>query len=237
MCDDLHDDDLCLEFSNNSIDFGNETDTITYSLYPPNKKPKKSLNLCFPEKLDQTTSQFIYLGYNHTDTTTPDTNTTDIQLIFKECGSDGPVSEIWKIANDTVTTVTLKSPRKNINIDGQFCGECFSVKSDYRIKKDIEKIKDVSKLLENLNGYTYKLKSNDELSAGFIAQEVEKILPFSVATSSDGIKSVNYNTIIPYLLEGFKEQNHLIKKHRFCIKIMCINLFISNLIIAYGFIY
>ena len=40
---------------------------------------------------------------------------------------------------------------------------------------------------------------------GVIAQEIEAILPEAVSTREDGIKAVNYNKIIPLLIEAIKE--------------------------------
>ena len=42
---------------------------------------------------------------------------------------------------------------------------------------------------------------SDRTHAGFLAQEVEEILPDLVTTSAEGIKSMNYIELIPYLVE------------------------------------
>ena len=41
---------------------------------------------------------------------------------------------------------------------------------------------------------------------GFIAQEVEKIIPELVKTDSEGMKSVDYISVIPVLVEALKNQ-------------------------------
>ncbi len=41
---------------------------------------------------------------------------------------------------------------------------------------------------------------------GFIAQEVQSVLPQLVKTNTDGMLSVNYVSVIPILVEGIKEQ-------------------------------
>ena len=50
------------------------------------------------------------------------------------------------------------------------------------------------------------IKNNDKVNYGFIAQEVEKVLPEIVSTDKDGYKSVNYQNTIAILIEGMKEQ-------------------------------
>jgi hypothetical protein len=45
-----------------------------------------------------------------------------------------------------------------------------------------------------------------EKKSGFLAQEVEAIIPEAVATNKAGIKYVNYQAVIPFLVEAVKEQ-------------------------------
>jgi hypothetical protein len=79
--------------------------------------------------------------------------------------------------------------------------------SDARLKKDIEPLDSVLPLLQELNGYQYKWKDDwreQEVQTGLLAQEVEKVIPELVKEDEKGIKSVNYNGLIPYLLEAVK---------------------------------
>ena len=51
---------------------------------------------------------------------------------------------------------------------------------------------------------------------GFIAQELQKVLPYLVieGTDKDKILSVDYNSIIPVLTKGIQEQQLLIKEQQ-----------------------
>jgi hypothetical protein len=51
---------------------------------------------------------------------------------------------------------------------------------------------------------------------GFIAQELESVLPNSVHTdkSADAIKSVDYISIIPVLTKALQEQQQMINKQQ-----------------------
>jgi len=40
---------------------------------------------------------------------------------------------------------------------------------------------------------------------GFIADEVEEVLPEAVTTRNDGIKAVNYDKVVPLLVQSIKE--------------------------------
>ncbi len=80
--------------------------------------------------------------------------------------------------------------------------------SDARLKQDIEKIARPLQSIIRLNGYTYHWKDDNKdpkLQAGVLAQEVKAVLPHLVSTDDNGTKSVNYNGLVPYLLESIKE--------------------------------
>ncbi len=56
------------------------------------------------------------------------------------------------------------------------------------------------------------------MQTGLIAQEIEKLMPELVNTDSEGIMSVNYSGLIPYLIEAIKElkkENETIKKEMY----------------------
>lgn len=81
--------------------------------------------------------------------------------------------------------------------------------SDARLKINITRLRNQTKDLLQLNGYTYNWKGNNRDSdqqIGFLAQEVQKVYPQLVKQSSTGDLSVNYIGLIPVLLEGLKEQ-------------------------------
>jgi hypothetical protein len=83
-----------------------------------------------------------------------------------------------------------------------------SQNSDARLKKDITQLKNPTEKLLTLSGYQYHWKDarlDSNWQTGLLAQEVEKVMPELVTTSSEGTKSVNYTGLVPYLLEGLKQ--------------------------------
>jgi hypothetical protein len=82
--------------------------------------------------------------------------------------------------------------------------------SDIRLKKDIVPLRNVLPRLLSLSGYNYYWKNTaqmPDLQAGLIAQEVQRQMPELVSISNtDGELAVNYSGMVPYLLEGIKEQ-------------------------------
>jgi hypothetical protein len=82
--------------------------------------------------------------------------------------------------------------------------------SDERIKKNIKKIENSLQLVQQLEGVTFNYVEDDREGLGFIAQQVEKVLPVLVSEtpSSNGetYKNVAYPNIVAVLVEAIKEQ-------------------------------
>jgi hypothetical protein len=82
--------------------------------------------------------------------------------------------------------------------------------SDRSLKTNINKIDQPLIKLKTLNGYEFDWKDNapEHLRGhdiGVIANEVEDTLPEAVINRPDGVKAVNYNKIVPLLIESIKE--------------------------------
>jgi hypothetical protein len=84
--------------------------------------------------------------------------------------------------------------------------------SDARFKKDIVPIGDALQKLNQMQGYYYHWTNgkDDSRQAGFLAQEVEKVMPEIVSTDTDGYKSVDYGKMNALLIQAIKEQQTLI---------------------------
>lgn len=84
--------------------------------------------------------------------------------------------------------------------------------SDARLKQNIETIDNPLAKVMQLRGTTYTYRENDKLELpegtqiGFIAQELEKVVPEAVTKDATGTYQVNYDAIIPLLVEGMKAQ-------------------------------
>lgn len=92
-----------------------------------------------------------------------------------------------------------------------------SQNSDERLKTDIAHIDNAVSKLEQINGYTYRWKDtqlDERRQSGVLAQEIEKVFPEMVTANPEGIKTVNYSALIPYLLEAIKDQQNQINELR-----------------------
>lgn len=83
--------------------------------------------------------------------------------------------------------------------------------SDERLKENIEPLSGALNKIKQLRGvsfnYTEESNMGGGLRYGFIAQEVQPIIPHIVRdrSKSDGMLNLNYTEVIPWLVEGFKE--------------------------------
>lgn len=79
---------------------------------------------------------------------------------------------------------------------------------------DTDKSISVEPLLEGETGYDQKIVDTDpdRLRIGFLAQQVQKVLPEAVQTDKDGYLGIDYVSIIPLLVEALKEQQAQIEK-------------------------
>jgi len=87
----------------------------------------------------------------------------------------------------------------------------FNSLSDASVKTNINEISNGLDVINAISGVEFDWKDNGDHSAGVVAQELEKVLPHLVATSDDGMKSVNYAGLTAYLLSAIRELSSRIK--------------------------
>ena len=79
-----------------------------------------------------------------------------------------------------------------------------------KTKKQILIFPNALEITEHLRGVTFNFKENGILSAGLIAQDVEKYLPQLISIGGHG-KSLNYDGVIGVLVEAIKELSQRVK--------------------------
>jgi hypothetical protein len=82
-----------------------------------------------------------------------------------------------------------------------------NINSDARLKANIISLgATLSKLLQ-IDGKTYTMKkdANHKKKIGLLAQDIEKVFP-ELVTETNDIKSVNYQGLVPVLINAMKEQ-------------------------------
>lgn len=102
----------------------------------------------------------------------------------------------------------------------------FYQSSDENLKSNIESVNGGLDIISQLRGTRYNwkvdLQNGGKLSSrkdiGFIAQEVEKVLPEAVITDSINNKLISYNSILVYAVEAIKELSYVVQKQEVIIK-------------------
>lgn len=113
-------------------------------------------------------------------------------------------SNVFNIVNQNKTGVYMASGATT-----------FTSTSDITLKTNISGLIDANEKLLHLNPITYKWKTQNEddnkKQVGFIAQEVEEILPelVNANTYPDGsrYKGVATSNLVPYLIKSFQERS------------------------------
>ena len=87
------------------------------------------------------------------------------------------------------------------------------VNSDARLKANIVSLGNTLAKLLQIDGksYTMKKDESEKQKIGLLAQDIEKVFP-ELVSESNGIKSVNYQGLVPVLINALKEQEERIKR-------------------------
>ena len=116
------------------------------------------------------------------------------------------------VTTGTLSTVNTSSTKLTyIPNTGTLNATIFNTTSDENKKTNIETIFNALDIVENLRGVTFEFNDTGVLSAGLIAQDVEKYLPQLISTTENG-KALNYNGVIGILVEAVKELSAQVKK-------------------------
>jgi hypothetical protein len=90
--------------------------------------------------------------------------------------------------------------------------------SDERLKTNVVKIENALEKISSIDGVIYDWTDEykqthggvdgffiRDQNSGIIAQQVETVFPYVVATREDGFKAVRYDQLVPLLIEAIKE--------------------------------
>ena len=127
-------------------------------------------------------------------------------------GTSTPVNTLDVVGNVRVTTfLNVGSPSPptsttgNISASGQIAAQSFNATSDYRMKNNIQPLL-ITRTVDKLNPIEYDMSGGNH-DMGFLAHEVQEVLPFLVSGEKDGhyMQSMNYNGFIALLVKEIQE--------------------------------
>ncbi len=128
--------------------------------------------------------------------------------------SDGRMA----IGRNTVTAAVMSGREIKLDVAGDILAVQVHSSSDRRFKKNIAEVENALERILQLRGVTYDFRTEEfsdrnfpETSQlGFIAQEIEEVMPEVVRTDNEGFKAVDYAKLTALLTEAIKDQNELI---------------------------
>jgi hypothetical protein len=107
----------------------------------------------------------------------------------------------------TISTAYVSSTKLTYNPStGTLTSTVVTASSDEKLKTNIHTISDPIDVISNLRGVSFDRKDTGLKDFGVIAQEIEQVIPEVVHIDNDGFRSVSYNSIIGFLIEGMKQQ-------------------------------
>ena len=112
------------------------------------------------------------------------------------------------------TATGLKTSSTNLTYNpstGALGAINFTSLSDARLKSDVEPISNPGSLVDRLNGVRFVLNYTGQESLGFLAQEVQEVLPELVSDRGDGFLTVAYGPVVAVLAASLKEERAKVK--------------------------
>jgi endosialidase-like protein len=187
------------------VGIGTTTPTASLTIAGPNNSGASSASI----ELTNTT------GGGSSTYSLRSTNGGQFQVVHSIIGT---LMVVTNLGNVGIGTTPGPSNKLEVSGQGVFNGpvsaQSFNVTSDARFKDHVKPLAGALNKIERLRGVTFDWK-RDEFrdhafaegpQIGFIAQEVEKILPQVVSKGTDGYLSVDYSRLTPILVEAIKEQ-------------------------------
>jgi len=123
------------------------------------------------------------------------------------------------VTSGTLSGLTTSSTKLYFNPStGTLNATVFNSLSDQNLKGNIVPISGAINKVNAMQGVGFEWKDSGKKSYGIIAQQLEQILPDIVDTNEKGMKSVNYNAIIGFLIEAVKDLNREVSSLKYANK-------------------
>ena len=149
---------------------------------------------------------------NSTDGTVAITaSTTTVSGDVTVTGNDLHFGHGESISNATDGTVTITSPTVTVSNDLTVTGDV-NVSSDARLKSNILSLGSTLSKLLLIDGKSYTMIRDGDKKIGVLAQEVQKVFPELVSEDGNEMLSVNYQGLVPVLINAIKEQEDKISR-------------------------
>ena len=128
--------------------------------------------------------------------------------------SNGNQHSDFVVSSNGNMGVSKAFPQYKLDVSGDVRASAFVTASDQRFKKDISKLTEALDIVQRMNAYRYTYRTDEfpeeqlpqSDQVGFLAQEIQELLPEVVFESKNGMLSISYDKLTPLLVEAIKEQ-------------------------------
>jgi len=137
----------------------------------------------------------------------------DNQLKFQDSSS----GTILTLGGDATGEYAVDVTEGSNNIN-KIRAAAFVTYSDESLKQDVQTMNTALDTIMSLNGVEFTWKNSGERDFGFIAQDVQAVLPKAVHVASDGVQGVDYSRLTSVLVEAVKAQQVQIEELKTLLK-------------------
>ena len=139
-------------------------------------------------------------------------------LSFKKDNGSGGSETIVTIGGDADTDFAIEVANGTDNVN-KIKAAALVTYSDESLKSDVTSMANTAlDTVMSLNGVEFTWKDSGERDFGFIAQEVQKVVPKAVHTGGDGVQGVDYSRLTSVLVEAVKAQQVQIEELKALLK-------------------
>ena len=126
----------------------------------------------------------------------------NFRLVFTDSGDATHITIGGDADSEYAVDVADGSNNKN-----KIRAAAFVTYSDENLKTEVTSMQNTAlDTIMNLEGVEFTWKNSGERDFGFIAQEVQKVVPKAVHTAHDGVQGVDYSRLTSILVEAVKSQ-------------------------------
>tara|TARA_B100001287_G_scaffold123402_1_gene104011 strand:+ start:179 stop:1186 length:1008 start_codon:yes stop_codon:yes gene_type:complete len=117
-------------------------------------------------------------------------------------GTSGSLSDAFKVMFNGDTTIS-----NDLTVSGDVV-----VSSDARLKANIVSLGSTLSKLLLIDGKSYVMKKDGKQKIGVLAQDIQEVFPELVTKDDNEMLAVNYQGLVPVLINALKEQDEKISK-------------------------
>ncbi len=185
---------------NNTTASGNNSTAMGYfTTASGNKTTAMGANTTASDYASLVIGQFNSSGYSVTNNATS-YNTANTAFVIGNGTDSSNKSDAFKVMFNGDTTVS-----NDLTVSGDVV-----ISSDARLKSNIESLGSTLPKLLQIDGKSYEMKGKQKI--GVLAQEIKEVFPELVSEDDNEMLAVNYQGLVPVLINALKEQDAKMKE-------------------------